>query len=84
MIERKMDITWHDPADCLPGSEEVEVLVIFSGKKRNITFDHAVEFANYDDDGWYLPTYNTYDCDVEQAVVHAWAYIPIPEEFKVD
>lgn len=45
---------WVSTADRLPSDDEL-VLVVLSGKYKNITFTNAIEFASYvQGDGWII------------------------------
>lgn len=67
MIERQVIVTWHTPEEKLP-EEGLFVVVSFSGKAGNITYDHTFGIAEWwnDGDGWEL--YNAPD----EFTIHAW------------
>lgn len=60
--------------------EEIgQVLVLVSGKYKNITFDHAVLLGEYVDGEWILERYP----EAEDITVSHWAFIPnLPAEVK--
>lgn len=68
------------PADEAVPIKDTAVLVCISGQNKsgNIKFDHAYEFAEYDENGWWLTHYP----DAEQFTVHAWMEIPEFVEVK--
>lgn len=68
---------WISVKDRLPDRDDELVLVIASGKLRNITLDEAFELACYcKDDGWILESYP----DMENAQVTYW--MPLHEPPK--
>ena len=70
---------WISVKDRLPESE-VFVIVIVSGKYRNITFDKAIELAEYSpDEGWILELFP--ECTNHMNVTH---WMPLPEPPKED
>ena len=66
MLEYWIPTEWEIPA------EEGQVLVLASGKYKNITLDHAVLIANYVDGEWILEQYP----EMVDVKVSHWAFIP--------
>jgi len=70
LVERQTIVTWFTPDEKLP-PEDVFVVVTFSGRCGNISYDHALGIATWFDDGegWLL------DGAPEgiEFEVHAWA-----------
>lgn len=80
LIERGRDAEWCDAEVELPADPDEVVLVVVSGKYRNITFKHALELARYSsEEGWIMEHYPLW---VIPQVSH-WTSLPeLPEELK--
>ena len=64
---------WVSVKDALPEGKD-SVLVVVSGKHKNITFDRALELAEYTPgEGWYLDAYPEREAP---GVTH---WMPLPE-----
>lgn len=70
-IERQVIATWYTPKEKMPPEGDT-VLVTFSGKGGNITFDHSFAIASWfgDGEGWKLG-YDGFD----YFTIHAWCDI---------
>ena len=77
-IEELTRSRWIPADDHLP-EPDVAVLVICSGKYKNVTLDRAVELAFWlsDEEGWCLESFP----EIEDAKISHWAPIPrLPEK----
>ena len=55
MIEKQVIVQWYTPEEKLP-EECVFVVVTYSGKSKNVTYDHALGIADWcgDGEGWMI------------------------------
>lgn len=70
VIEKQVIVQWYTPEERLP-EECTFVVVTYSGKARNVTYDHALGIADWADDGtgWDIEGVPPY----AEVTVHAWA-----------
>ena len=70
VVEKQVIVTWYTPEEKLPPEHEW-VVVSFSGKDGNATYDHAIGIANYAEDGlgWLMEVLS----DDAEFTIHAWA-----------
>ena len=68
MIIRQDIVTWHTPAEKHP-PEGIIVVASVSGKKKNITYDHALVLVQWYDDGL---GYTLENDELEEFTIHAW------------
>lgn len=77
LIERGRDFEWRDAEVELPADPDEVVLVVVSGKYRNMIFEHAFEMAAYyPGEGWIVDHYPLW----EHPQVSHW--MPLPEPPK--
>lgn len=82
MVEKKL--TWINPEYKKPAAREELYLVIFSGHRKNVTYQNAIATAFYDeDDGWYIESVND-NASLMDLKVHYYANVNIPDEMKVE
>ena len=70
---------WTRPDEALPITDDI-VLVSISGNFNHIRFDHCLELASYDKDGWLLETLP--EVDMDDFTIHAW--MPLPEAYGAE
>ena len=70
LIEKQVIVQWYTPEEKMP-EPCTFVVVTFSGKSKNVTYDHALGVADWCDDGegWCLDSYQNLD----GFTIHAWA-----------
>lgn len=69
VIERQVIVTWQDPKEKLP-EEGIFVVVTFSGRDQNITYDHTFGIAEwYEGEGWIIQGLP----EKSEFTIHAWA-----------
>ena len=77
MIVRQDIVTWYRPDEKMP-PEYTYVVVTFSGRKDNMTYDHALAIADWDSyTGWELDEYG----DMDSLTIHTWCDL---EPYKGD
>lgn len=71
---RQQIITWHTPQEKLP-EDGKDVLITFSGSSKMIEYNHCLAIGVYwpEKKEWFIDLFSLYA--VEQATVHAWAYV---------
>ena len=74
ITERQVIVTWYTPEEKLP-PEYISVVVSISGHVGHAHFDHALEVAEYADDGCGWMIYGMPDNEDIDITVHAWCDI---------
>ena len=74
ITERQVIATWYTPEEKTP-PEYTSVVVSISGRVGHTRFDHALEVAEYADDGCGWMIYGMPDNEDIDITVHAWCDI---------